>query len=227
MNTKRITLFAGHYGSGKTNIAVNYAKYIKNTGKDCVLADIDIVNPYYRAKDSAGELETMGIHVISSSFANSNVDVPALPGEVYSVIDNKEKYAIIDVGGDDRGALALGRYVPAIMEENNYDMLFVLNSRRPLTSDIQGALDAMNEISLACRLPFTGIVNNTNIGNETTAQTVISSMNFAKELSEITGLEIKMTTVVSSLIPELEGKVDNLFPLELQNFRKWQSTSEI
>lgn len=227
MNIKRITLFAGHYGSGKTNIAVNYAKYVKNSGKDCVLADIDIVNPYYRAKDSAGELETMGIHVISSVFANSNVDVPALPGEVYSVIDNKEKCAIIDVGGDDRGALALGRYVPSIIEENNYDMLFVLNARRPLTCDIRGALDAMNEISLACRLPFTGIINNTNIGNETTADTVLSSVEFANELSKITGLEIKMTTVVSSLVPELKGKVDNLFPLELQNFRKWQATPEV
>lgn len=222
MNIKRITLFAGHYGSGKTNIAVNYAKHVLSSGKECVLADIDIVNPYYRAKDSAAELETMGIHVISSSFANSNVDVPALPGEVYSVIDNREKCAIIDVGGDDRGALALGRYVPAIIKENNYDMLFVLNARRPLTSDVKGALDAMNEISLACRLPFTGIVNNTNIGVETTAETVLSSMEFANELSLITGLEIKMTTVVNSLVPELEGKIPNLFPLELQNFRKWE-----
>ena len=91
METKRITLFSGHYGSGKTNIAVNYAKYINSLGHPCVLADIDIVNPYYRAKDSADELKTMGIHVISSEFANSNVDVPALPNEVYSVIDNKNK----------------------------------------------------------------------------------------------------------------------------------------
>ncbi len=223
METKRITLFSGHYGSGKTNIAVNYAKHVNSLGFSCVLADIDIVNPYYRAKDSAMELETMGIHVISSEFANSNVDVPALPNEVYSVIDNKNKYAIIDVGGDDRGALALGRYVPGIIAEDNYDMLFVLNLRRPLTSDINGAIAAMNEISIACRLPFTGIVNNTNLGNETTAETVLSSIEAANELSRITGIPVKMTCCREDIAKELEGKVENVFPLSLQNFRKWIS----
>ena len=103
---KRITLFAGHYGSGKTNIAVNFALSLKEMGKSVEIADLDIVNPYYRTKDSEEELNAAGIRVISSEYANSNVDFPAMPGEAYSIIDNKETYAVCDVGGDDRGAYA-------------------------------------------------------------------------------------------------------------------------
>ena len=99
-NPKRITLFAGHYGSGKTNIAVNFALSLKKMGKMVEIADLDIVNPYYRTKDSEKELKEAGIRVISSEFANSNVDFPAMPGEAYSIIDNKDSFAVCDVGGD-------------------------------------------------------------------------------------------------------------------------------
>ena len=115
MEFKRVTLFAGHYGSGKTNIAVNYALALKRSGKDTTIADLDIVNPYFRAKDSKDVLEKNGIKFISSEFANSNVDFPALPSETYGIVTRRDSYAVIDVGGDDRGALALGRYVPYII----------------------------------------------------------------------------------------------------------------
>ncbi|MBO4413606.1 MAG: hypothetical protein J5830_02760, partial [Clostridia bacterium] len=120
---KRITLFCGHYGSGKTNIALNYAFYLKNAGYDVVVADLDIVNPYFRTKDSENELREAGIGVISQQFANSNVDLPALPSEIYSIVQNRSRHAVIDVGGDDRGAYALGRLVPDIIAEDDYVML--------------------------------------------------------------------------------------------------------
>ena len=216
MDYKRITLFAGHYGSGKTNIAVNWALDMRKTQERVMLADLDIVNPYYRAKDSAEEMERAGIRMISSFFANSNVDLPALPQDIYAIVDDSTWNAVLDVGGDDRGALALGRLVPKIIEENNYEMLLVINRFRPLTRDVQGIREVVGEIEAACRLPFTAIVNNSNLGGETTAQDILESMNYAYEVSEKCGLPIKMTTVEKSLYGSLEGRIPNLFPLSLQ-----------
>lgn len=216
---KRVILFAGHYGSGKTNIAVNYAVDMAKKGVSTAFLDIDIVNPYYRAKDSEELLRENGIEFISSEYANSNVDVPALPNEMYAVLDRPEKSYVLDVGGDDRGALALGRLTPGILEEDNYDMLFVYNASRPLTSDLAGALEVAGEIYAACRLPFTGIVNNTNIGRETTAETILAAYEKAKALADAMSLPIVMTTVRADLVPALSGKIPNLFPLTLQNKR--------
>ena len=216
MNYKRITLFAGHYGSGKTNIAVNYVRELRRRRDMVLLADLDIVNPYYRAKDSAGELTVEGIRVISSFFANSNVDLPALPQEIYAITDDRRWACVLDVGGDDRGALALGRLVPAILEENDYEMLLVVNRFRPLTRDAESVMEVVSEIGAACRLPFTGIVNNSNLGAETTAEDVLGSLPFAEEVSRRSGLPVVMTSVEARLLPALEGKVPNLFPMQLQ-----------
>ena len=142
---KRITIFAGHYGSGKTNIAVNYAINLKKSKDKVMIADLDIVNPYFRTKDSEKLLENLGIRLISSDYANSNVDVPAISAQSYAVTDDKESYAVIDVGGDDRGALALGRFSDKIKEENNYEMLFVINKFRPLTATPQLTAEVMRE----------------------------------------------------------------------------------
>lgn len=221
MNFKRVTLFAGHYGSGKTNIAVNYAVKIKEAGLDVCLADLDIVNPYYRAKDSEDELEKMGIHLISSVYANSNVDLPAIPQQMYSIVHNKETYAVMDIGGDDRGALALGRYAPSILEENNYEMFFVINKYRPLTPDAESTAEVMREVEQAGGIKFTAIVNNSNLGEETTAEDVLRSVPYAEEISQMTGLPVKMTTVKKSLYNELSGRIENIMPLNLQHIRKY------
>lgn len=164
MRPKRMTLFAGHYGSGKTNIAVNYALCLAGQGLPVTIADLDIVNPYYRTKDSMAELEAAGVRLISSAFANTNVDVPAIPQQMYAVTEDKSRYAVLDIGGDDRGALALGRYTPAILEEGDYEMLFVANRSRPLTADPASAIEVMREIEKAGGIAFTGLVNNTNLG---------------------------------------------------------------
>ncbi|MBQ7097266.1 MAG: hypothetical protein IJN96_04240 [Clostridia bacterium] len=216
MNYKRITLLAGHYGSGKTNIAVNMAFRLKKDYEKVAIADIDIVNPYFRTKDSQTELEANGIKLICSEYANSNVDIPALPQEIYSVIDNKEVMAVVDIGGDDRGAYALGRYAPGIIEEGNYDMLFVVNKFRPLTPDARSTVEIMHEIEAAGKIKFTGIINNSNIGNETTADDVLDSLNYADEISRIACLPVVMTTVMAELFDALDGKIPNLFALKLQ-----------
>ena len=211
---KRVTLFAGHYGSGKTNIAVNYALKLKSEGKPVEIADLDIVNPYFRTKDSADELEKAGINLISPSFANSNVDLPALPQEVYGLVQNYEKYVIIDIGGDERGALALGRYRKDILDEGNYEMVFVVNFYRPLTRTAEEAYEVMLEIEAAAGIKFTCVVNNSNIGFETTKEDVLNSETELKKLCEKTSLPILFTSVKKELEGEFEG--ENILPLTLQ-----------
>ena len=226
MDSKRITLFAGHYGSGKTNIAVNYALRLKEEHDKVVIADLDIVNPYFRSKDSEKQLEARGIHLISSEYANTNVDVPAMPSEAYSIIDDKSIKAVIDVGGDDRGALAMGRYAPAILGENDYEMLLVINKYRPLTRDCASTLAVMNEIETACGMKFTGIINNSNLGDETTAEDVTSSAAYADEIANATGLPIRMTTVKEELYDTLKEKVINCTPIKLYVKQSWAKQEE-
>ena len=216
MQAKRVTLFAGHYGSGKTNIAVNYALHLAREGKAVTLADMDIVNPYYRSKDSAKDLESAGVKVIASAYANTNVDVPALPQEMYSVTEDTSRYAVLDVGGDDRGALALGRYAPAILKENDYHMIYVFNASRPLSRTAEMALEIMGEIEVAGGIPFTAIVNNTNLGRDTDWETVAASRQEAEKLSQISGLPLLFTAVEESVLPINERENDQYFPLKLQ-----------
>lgn len=216
MNYKRITLLTGHYGSGKTNIAVNMALDLKKSFEKVVIADMDIVNPYFRTKDSKDDLERAGIKLIASHFAGSNVDLPALPQEMYSMMDDKASKCILDIGGDERGALVLGRYAPYILEENDYDMFFVANFCRPLTPDAESALEVMQEIEWAGKIKFTGIINNTNIGEETTPEVVLSSIPKAEELSALAKVPLVLTSVSKRLFPSLENKITNLFPLNLQ-----------
>lgn len=216
MQFKRITLLSGHYGSGKTNIAVNLARRLRAEREKVAIADIDIVNPYFRTKDSQLELERAGIQLISSPYAGSNVDLPALPDEVYSITDNRDITAVVDVGGDDRGALALGRWREAILDEDDYEMLFVINRFRPLTADAASTIEIMREIETAAGMRFTAVVNNSNLGEETTVQDVLSSRTYAEEVCARCGLPLKMTAVREELYPWLAGEIVNLFPLKLQ-----------
>lgn len=214
IRTKRVTLFAGHYGSGKTNIAVNYAEYLHKSGFEVIIADLDIVNPYFRTKDSAERLENSGIRIISPEYANSNVDLPALPSELYGVVENRSAHAVLDIGGDDRGAYALGRFTPYILEENDYEMIFVANFCRPLTQTPEEAMEVMREIEAAGGIRFTAIVNNTNLGRETTPKVVYSSASKAQRLSELSGLPVLFTSAEDKIAAELD--IPDVFPLALQ-----------
>ena len=209
---KRVTLFAGHYGSGKTNIAVNYALHMARNGLPVSIADLDIVNPYFRTKDSAEELRAAGIRLVSSAYANSNVDVPALPAELYSLVNDKSTHAVFDVGGDDRGALALGRYAPAILEEGNYEMIFVANFYRPLTTTAEEALEVMREIEAAGGIRFTAVVHNSNVGRETKTEDVLAKREELERLLDLSGLPLLFTSAEESVAKSLDGA----FALHLQ-----------
>ena len=213
---KRVTMILGHYGSGKTNIAVNLALALRKTHDRVAIADLDIVNPYFRTKDSLDVIREADVRLIVSEYANTNLDIPALPQDMYAVTDDKGLTCVLDIGGDDRGALVLGRLRPELVREDDYEMLLVINKYRPLTATPELTLEVMAEIEAAANMRFTGIINNSNLGAETTAETVLDSVSYAEEVSRRTGLPIVMTTVKAELMKELEGKAANLFPLTLQ-----------
>ena len=216
MNNKRITIMSGHYGSGKTNIAVNFALRLKESYENVAIADIDIVNPYFRTKDSEELLREKGIRLICSEYANTNVDIPALPQDMYAIIDDKSMHAVLDVGGDERGALALGRISPSIVEENDYEMIYVVNKYRPLTADADSAIEVMREIEAACRIKFTSIINNSNLGPGTVPEDILKTVPYAEEISEKTGIHLMYTTVEQSLLLPLKNKIKNLYPISIQ-----------
>ncbi len=215
---KRVTIFSGHYGSGKTNLAVNYAMMLRNNGFQVSIADLDIVNPYFRTKDSEDMFSQKGIELISLPFANTSVDLPSLPSAAYGLFDRRDKQVIIDLGGDDRGALALGRFVPRLLEENDYEMIFTVNFYRPLTTMVEEAYEVFKEIEYAAKLKFTKIVNNSNLGELTTAEDVLKTKALADKLSEITGVQCLFTSANESIADEISLKLgkNNVFSLKLQ-----------
>jgi len=220
LDYSRITIFAGHYGSGKTSIAVNYALKLKNRYPKVAIVDLDIVNPYFRTKDSAVVLRDAGIKLISSDYANSNLDAPAIPGEINAVFDDPALYSVIDVGGDDRGAYALGRYFEKL-HTNEVSAYLVVNMYRPLSRDAQATVEIMREIEAAARIRFSGIINNSNLGQDTVAADILHSQPYAREIAALTKLPVIMTTVKRSLAAELEPSIDNLFAIDLEEYA-WQ-----
>ncbi len=216
MTYKRLTILCGHYGSGKTNIAVNMALDLRSKRDRVAIADLDIVNPYFRSKDSEDEFKQHDIRLICSEFASSNVDLPSMPADLYAITDDRELSVIMDIGGDDRGAYALGRLRDAIKNENDYEMLMVVNRFRPLTPDAPSTVEVMREIEAACGIPFTGIINNSNLAAETDASAVLGSVKYAEEVSELSGLPVVLTTVEERLYDDLKDKISPLFRLHLQ-----------
>lgn len=221
MKTKRVTLFYGHYGSGKTNVAVNYAIMLAKSGKPVAIYDMDVVNPYYRTADAKRILDENGVRLVVGTYVNSNVEVPALPAENYGIIENKSEYAVVDVGGDDRGALALGRYVSGIVAENDYQALTVVNFYRPETRTAEDAEGIMREIEFACKLPSTGLVNDSNLGGETTLETVLWSRDRIEQLSRKTGLPVAFTAVKEQLCESAKEYFDPVLPLRLIKYGDW------
>lgn len=221
MFDKRVTLFMGHYGSGKTFVAVNYALALKKLAKNVSIYDLDIVNPYFRTVDAQKTLEDAGVELVVSPFAETNVDIPAMNAKSYKMVDDKSSYAVVDIGGDDRGALALGRFYQQLKEENDYDVLWVVNNLRPETRTIEDAIQIKKEIEYSAKLNFTGIVNNANLGDETTADTIINGFKFCKELSKATNLPIKFTSVRSDLIEEKLTNISKILPIERIKYGDW------
>ncbi len=196
----QIYIFTGHYGSGKTEIAVNFAFHLKQMAPErkVAIADMDIVNPFFRTADAVKPLEEKGIRVELPLYAQSNVDVPALTPQMQYLIEEKEVDLVLDIGGDDVGAKAVGRYKEAI-GSRKYNLFFVLNKNRPFTKDLDSALKIYKEIEDSCGLCFTGIVNNTHLLQYTKTETLEKGRDLAKELSEKTGTPLAFHCIFSDV----------------------------
>ena len=209
----KTNIITGHYGSGKTEFALNLAMNLKKEGKKVSICDLDIVNPYFRTNDARKILEENDIKVISSQYANTNVDIPVLPGEVLSVFADKERYKIFDVGGDDDGAIALGTYFQYISKEP-YEMYFVVNTLRPMTSTKEEIVEMARNIEWASRLKITAIVNNTNLQNLTKKEDIIKSVSIVDEAAKELNVNVKYISgkkeILDNLPEELKEKRFNL-----------------
>ena len=202
---KKITIITGHYGTGKTNLSVNLAVKAAEEGRSVAIADLDLVNPFFRTADFKDLFEEKGIRMIAPDFANSNLDMPSIQFDVEQLAIN-EDCLIIDVGGDDAGATALGRYAEALAPfREDTDMYYVINQRRYLTENSDEAAELLFEIETAARMRHTAVVNNTNLGCETDAAVIEASARFAEEVSAKTGLPVAFTTCPEEL-KELAGK---------------------
>lgn len=218
----RLNIFVGHYGSGKTEVSLNYAMELKKQGKDVIIVDLDIVNAFYRTKDAEKILNEAGIEVITPAYANTNVDIPALPADIFKIFTDKTKTIVIDVGGDDDGAVALGRFFGYISQED-YKLNLVVNTKRPLTDTKENIILMLRDIESCSRLKVNGIINNTNLSYDTTLELISDGEKTVKSAADELGIEFVFTGVKEELYDEYLKLTDaKVFPLKKYLKMPWQ-----
>lgn len=221
LNDKRIRIIIGHYGSGKSEFSVNYAVKLAKQGRKVALADLDIVNMYFRSRESAKEMEDLGIKVIGSQVDAPAVEVPSISAEVYTPLQDQAYDLILDVGGDHVGARALGRYVD-YFQKGNYDMFFVLNGNRPETQTVEKVLEYMVKIQDVSRAKITGLVNNTHLLKATSSEDVLRGNKLALQVQEKTNIPLKYNSVLDHVVPSLPSNLEGeIFPMKLYLRDEW------
>ncbi len=219
---ERFHIFCGHFGSGKSEIAINFALKSKAEGERVSIVDLDIVNPYFRTNDAKEVLEAADIEVIAPEYANSNLDMPTVPADIMRVFNSPEKFVIFDVGGDEDGAYALGRYLEFFNRES-YKMHLVVNAKRPLTETAEEICEMAEEIERASRLKITDIVNNTNIGKLSTAAVLEESRNEVKRAAEMLGIPVSMYGATEKTAEGLSEELKaNLFQIDIKIKMPWE-----
>jgi hypothetical protein len=221
MSDRRIRVITGHYGSGKSEFAVNYAVSLARQGKQVCLVDLDVVNPYFRSREKEEELRKLGIEVIASSIGGAAIDVPAVSGSILKPLHQKELDAVIDLGGDPVGARVLSRFYKDLQDEE-IDVFFVVNAYRPETADLEGALSYLRRIEATARQTVTGLINNTHLLKSTKVEDVLLGQELTQALSRETQIPIRfvscLETVAAELPDDIEGEV---FPLQLYLREQW------
>ena len=206
----RLKIIVGAYGSGKSEISVNLAMDMKSKdpGGKVLLADLDIVNPFYRSADASKVLEENGIRLISPMYAGSNVDAPVLSGEVYVIFDDENYKGVFDIGGEDMGATILGS-MKSRLDNTDAELLMAVNTRRPFTSTADEIIIMASELAEASKMKITGFINNTNILEDTTPEDIVEGEKILKEVEKKTGIPLVMTTVMDGVMTDEQIKLLN------------------
>ncbi|MGE5580366.1 MAG: hypothetical protein ACM3WU_10015 [Bacillota bacterium] len=216
-----VTVFYGLYGSGKTEISINYALSLKKQGMDVTIVDLDAVTPYFRVRDVRDYLVKEGIVVVAPKESVRHADLPVLPEGVRTALGRENGAVVIDVGGDPTGARVLGGLSDALSREaKGY---FVVNSRRPFTRTVEDAQKAVEKISSSAGLPATGLVANTHLTDETTVEDVVFGVEFARELGGRIGLPVVFCAAPKDLElhkEEIAARTQGLPVLWLTRFLK-------
>ncbi len=197
MDLKDFIVVCGHYGCGKTNFSINLAIDYRNKGRRVTLADMDLVNPYFRTSDYRDVVESRGIELVAPVYGHTNLDIPAIDAALYGLFEGHD-VVILDAGGDDVGATVLGRFHEQFSSKD-YDMLYLINCYRNLTKEPEDALQVLREIEAASRLKATHIVNNSHLKALTVPKTITDSLEFAKKTAELAGLPLAATTLPKDL----------------------------
>ena len=217
---RRVTVVCGHYGTGKTNLSINLALDCARRGEDVSLVDLDVVNPYFRSADYADVLTENGVRVVGPNFANTNLDTPSLPAAVRSTIAEGSR-VIVDVGGDDAGATALGVYYRTLAAAEP-DVVYVVNRYRSMTTHADEAVQILAEIEAMSHLKATCVANNSHLKRETTEATILDSMGFAEEVASATGLPLRFTTAPRGLDFSQLNKIPDIYPVDVLVRAPWE-----
>lgn len=222
INDKRIRIIIGHYGSGKTEFSVNYTMKLKQaTASKVAIADLDIVNVYFRSREKQVMLEEQGIKVIASSIAGNALDLPAVSADIITPLEDKSYEYVIDVGGDSVGARVLGRFKNYI-EDGDYDMFMVVNANREQTMDLEGIKRHKETIEATSRLKVTGFINNTHLIRETTLEDVLKGDKLLKEASKELGIPIRYVSAMSHIASQIPDEVSGeILALDLIMRDQW------
>lgn len=219
--THRISIITGHYGTGKTEVSVNLALALAEEGEQVMLADLDIVNPYFRSRERKEMLEEAGVRVIATSQACHHADVPALPAEVLSILENRDVRGVLDIGGDPVGARVLARFQPKIVPED-YQLIYVVNANRPEVRTVENAVSYLRRIEETTGLTCTGLVNNTHLCGETTETEVRRGAGLAHAVSAETGIPVLCHVAKDSLAENLSDLPESVFPITIKMKKPWE-----
>ena len=217
----RISIITGHYGTGKTEFAVNLALSIAQTRSRVMLADLDIVNPYFRSRERRDLLAAAGVELITSSQSCSDADIPSLPAELLTIFQNRDITGILDIGGDPVGARVLARFRPKILGED-YQLIYILNANRPEVRSVESAIRYLRGIEDTTGLICTGIVNNTHLCGETTPAEIRKGASLAAEVSRATDIPVLCHVAEERFVPALSDLPDPVFPITIRMKKPWE-----
>ena len=217
----RLSIITGHYGTGKTEFAVNLALSLAAGGERVMLADLDIVNPYFRSRERRQLLEAAGIRLVATSQACTDADIPAIPAELLTILEDRSVRGVLDIGGDPAGARALARFQPKLLQED-CQLLYVLNANRPEVRTAEAAAAYLRAIEETTGLTCSGLVNNTHLCGETTPAEVRRGAALAEAVSRETGVPVLCHTAETRLLPALTGLDAPVFPVTIHMKKPWE-----